>query len=112
MRASRKYWFTAVSSAVRTSLRSSVISSLPCIATSGQLMTRTVASRDGAVDGCCVGVVLVEQALQLGPATPAAATRSTSLGDLLDAVGPARDAGIDGAIRDGSAGADEHRSSC
>src|SRR5688572_9759176 len=98
-----KYWLIAVSSPVRTSLRSSMISGLPC--------TRPPRSDGGRLgsDGRLLrGTHGEEQCLDRRVAAPAARASTASSGDVLDVERAGLDLLDDPAVVHGHALAHEH----
>lgn len=70
-------------------------------------MPRRSGRRVTAIAGSAL-VTAIEESLQLRPAPPAPAAGTAPGPDLLDGRVPGDDGGVDGAVGDGSAGADEH----
>src|SRR5687768_13276086 len=101
----------AVSSAVRTSLSSSMMSALPCMPCllSSVGFGRRLGGRRvprPRVDGFGG---LVEELGEGGPATPTASAGAAAGGDVVDRPGARRDRGLDGPIGHRLACTDEHR---
>src|SRR5688572_28194952 len=97
IRASRKYWFTAVSSPVRTSLRISMTSSWPRMRPT---LRRAVAQAQRAGD---------DQLLQHRPAAAAVGPGPARLAHGVDVTGTGGDHIVELRLRDGLAEADVHQ---
>src|SRR5918998_6459765 len=107
-----KYWLTAVSSAVRTSLRSSMISGCPCIGTLTSGSRARPAARPGGGSGCRLYLLRRQEPGEENPdrrpTRPASRPCPAVSADVVDGARAAIDRVAHAAVADNLAVADDH----